>query len=497
MHRCASLSIRHNTSIAGNRFLDAREAASRGVPLAVQHNTIIRPQAMPAIAIANPGPVVLLENTVVSRAGISRGAELQLSAPVKGDLAAMGNSFTVQQAIQVKGRFLDLGVKPLPDPSAVSRLPFLPPMPPNAHHPISEVPPGADAAAIQAAIDGTVTLAGKGPVVHLPAGDYAIAQTLTIPAGLDVQLIGDGESSVLHWTGAEGGVVLRLVGPSKALLSDFTISADGKAEGILAENCDQPGARIFTEQVSLHDGNIGLLSRLARGYVELHDFAHAGNKVGVKVDAGNPPAGAASATRGHVAIFGGVSGNNALGYELSNGASLLVQDLWNSGGGSMAKLADAGNVTFNGGNLSASSDDGKANAKTPPAPGIVLDNFQGNAAFLGTPCTTHVLVQGDGKQTNLLLLGLQAADAHLLSNTAKQAQVALLDSRCDATDDKQPSTALPDQGNHDPLWLRKMLQHVNLLYPRPLGHLPAELTELSLYRVHIENYTTGLELKGN
>ncbi len=512
MRKCSSFSIRHNTSIAATIFLDAREAENRGVPLAIQQNIIIRPRQTPAIAIANPGPVLLLENTLVSRPGLPRGAVVQLSAPVKGDLVAAGNSFTGQDGIQVNGRFLDLGEKRLPNPAATPRLPFLPRTPPNMRPPIIEVKAGADAAAIQTAIDSAATRIGKGPVVHLPAGEYAITQTITIPAGVDVRLIGDGSSSVLRWTGADGGVVLRLAGPSKAMLCDFTIRAAGKAAGIVAENCDQPNAQIFAEQVSLDGGQLGLCSRLAQTYVELHDLSLANNQLGVQVDAGNPPADVAWTAREHLAIFGGASCNNALGYAVSGGASLLLQDLCYSGGGSMVKLSGAGNFTCNGGNSAPASDGSVAGAKppvtagaklppapvatTPPAPGVTLDHFQGNAAFLGVSFNSGVLCQGDAKQTNALLLGVQAPDAKLLASGSAQSPVVLLNGRCCPPNEMQPSTALPDQGKNDALWLRQMLNGVNTLTPRPLGPLPAGLTDLSLYRVRLENCTTALELQG-
>ena len=233
-----------------------------------------------------------------------------------------------------------------------------------------------------------------------------------------MRLIGDGDGTTLSWTGADGGAVLRLAGPSKATLCDFTIRAAGKAAGIVAANCDQRDARILADEVSLQGGQIGLRSRLSRTNVELYDFLHAGNKLGVQVDAGDVPATLPETERGHLAIFGGASSNNTQGYALSGGASLLLQDLCYSGGGSLVKLTGAGTFTCNGGNLSTSSDD---------AAGVTLDHFQGNAVFLGVPFSTPVQVLGDAKQTNALLLGVLSPDARLLPATAP-AQFALLDS---------------------------------------------------------------------
>ena len=169
MRKCSSFSIRHNTSISANTFLDASEVDRHGTPLAIQHNTIIHLRELTAMLIANPGPVLLLGNTVVSRPELQRGAVVQLTGPVKGDLVAADNSFTVQAAILVNGRLLDLGGQRLLVPPPQPRLPFLPRTPPNASAPIIEVQAGAGGAAIQTALDHAATLAGKGPVVR-PAG---------------------------------------------------------------------------------------------------------------------------------------------------------------------------------------------------------------------------------------------------------------------------------------------------------------------------------------
>src|SRR6185503_10830849 len=95
----------------------------------------------------------------------------------------------------------------------------LPPTPPNKRRKIFEVDPAGsdDAAAIQAQIDAAaMEAAGSRPVVHLPKGDYQLARTVVVPAGKDLQLIGDGDgdnATVLSGNGIDGPV-LRLEGPS-------------------------------------------------------------------------------------------------------------------------------------------------------------------------------------------------------------------------------------------------------------------------------------------
>ena len=85
-------------------------------------------------------------------------------------------------------------------------------------------------------------------------GDYKVAQTLVIPPGCDLQLVGDsaGETGTrLNWAGPEDGVVLRVMGPSHVTLRDLYLHAGG-ARALLVDDCDQPRGRIFADQLNVN-----------------------------------------------------------------------------------------------------------------------------------------------------------------------------------------------------------------------------------------------------
>ena len=107
--------------------------------------------------------------------------------------------------------------------------PELPGTLPNLHRPVFEVPIGADAAAIQQVIDNAAQLAGQRPIVHLPGRNYRLDHSLVIPAGSDLQLVGEsyGAGTIIEWTGTNASTVLRLAGPSRATLREFWIKMDG------------------------------------------------------------------------------------------------------------------------------------------------------------------------------------------------------------------------------------------------------------------------------
>ena len=134
-------------------------------------------------------------------------------------------------------------------PSTISTTePTLPGVEPNLHRPIFEVPVGADAATIQQVINSAAAQNGNRPIVHIPEGIYHITSTITIPANTDIQLVGDGNTT-LTWAGTGSGPILYLPGPTKATLRDFQLDGGYRpydphfAAGIVVDNIDQPGSR--------------------------------------------------------------------------------------------------------------------------------------------------------------------------------------------------------------------------------------------------------------
>ena len=122
---------------------------------------------------------------------------------------------------------------------------------------------GFTGAAIQAAINQAAAMpAGTNPVVHLQKGTYAVSSTITIPAEVPITFVGDGASehgSVLAWTGTGAGPVVWLQGPNEATLRDLSIFggvANG-VDGILIDNANQPGGRIYGYEVQTNGWSAG------------------------------------------------------------------------------------------------------------------------------------------------------------------------------------------------------------------------------------------------
>ncbi len=487
-------SLRGNYSTGSKCFLTASQF-SAGALCTIQGNTILNTTDAAAIQYHNLGPMLLIDNTIISNP-VAAGPAMAMtnSIPWGADLVAVGNTFTVENPIKVNGRLreLDNKVVKLEAPPE----PVLPPVAPNRRRPIIEVPANCEGAAIQAAISEAKQYQGQRPVVHIPAGQCKIAQTLVIPAGLDVQLVGDGYiyTSRLVWAGEGEGPVLRLEGPSRAILRDLHIVGGGRAEGVLLTACDRPNGRIFSEQLSTEGGlGIGLLADgLDRCDVSMHDYWHSGASDCSVRASGGPRRAAGQESEGRVALFGGGSSNNALTYDVRNGGYLISRDMWyetNKSPG-FVRLSDYGTFTFHAGIVALPPKD--------DTPAILLDNFRGKATFLSTelasvgPGNVIVKITGEGKETKALVLGaISRGKEPYFFNDSPQAQAALTSCQIGTDRGREP---LGNQGPQEDAFLREMLAQTRKEQPRPLVDLPPGTPDARLYRVFISDCTVGLHL---
>ena len=74
-----------------------------------------------------------------------------------------------------------------------------------------------------------------------------------LPAGKAIKIVGDGGSengTVIGWNGHGTGPGLRLRGPSRATVREMWFSfVNSGADAIAVDNADQPGGRIYCDQV--------------------------------------------------------------------------------------------------------------------------------------------------------------------------------------------------------------------------------------------------------
>ncbi len=405
-----AFSVVNNTSIGSRCFFDFATGHTWGSPVSLTGNRVLDPTGDWAVLLDNAGPYLVVDNQF-RLPGKTRGVRMTWA-----DQTLVGNRYSKTNAVEERGRFRRLAEKVVPANAISDALPPLPPTPPHRERKVFEVPAGADADAIQQAINEAAKLAGQRPVVHLPMGNYAIRKTLVIPDGCDLQLVGDsaGETGTrLNWTGPSDGVVLRVAGPSHATLRDFHIHA-GTARALLVENCDQPGSHILADQLNANGPTAKgspnaaslRLNSLDHADILLRSLQGSGNGGHwVEVLGGSEEKHATN----QVSIFTGATGSAAGQYHVSRGGRLVVRGVYHERSSDSLNglhLTDRGTLSIDATRFSY--------ATSPTSPTIAADNFHGLftlATCMLLPVETkqscRFELRGDGRDASVLALNNQ------------------------------------------------------------------------------------------
>jgi len=529
-HTCYC-AMRDNVSIGSRRFFHAK---AHGSLVHLQRNTIIDPKADDAMVFNTEGNVHLMDNVVVSRPGQTVGPVVRCGKM----LSALGNTFTVRNPIQNReyGQLYELDTKVVDRNTLNPAIPRLPGVLPRNPGPVFDVAKNADEQVVQKAINSAAEHArkhaGTRPVVHLSLGSYRITRPLVVPAETAIEIAGDGvvmapdrlRGTLLEWAGKDfSGPVMRLQGPSKAVLRDFGVVGPSRAPktqppvdrppaaslktAILVDQCDQAGARLHLEACNTEaTAGIGLFAdQLDNAGVQL--FAHEG--VGVSNEwkrqwdeagrrdplfpypavrvLGGPKTKAGKATAARVDLFGCNTGR----FDVRDGARLLVRDTWNENAGLPFHMTLTGNgrITYDTDNDSIYTHPRLKDA----GPGYVLDNFKGEFTLLnviGNFNAEHPLLgfRGDCTGGKVLVLGVGGVKRVGWQPDPKQAagsQMEVL--HCWLG--KVPKNPAPDAA-----FVKAMLRDTREARPTVLGQLPADVTDVRMYRVHTDRARIGLHL---
>jgi hypothetical protein len=206
----------------------------------------------------NAGSQVLLDNFIASAEKDDKRQPVHLAA---GDQLLLGNTFTITNPINTsvadvrkpRGRYRVIDNKILYQAEFKPPQLTLPRTPQKQNRTVYEVQPGTgnDGFEIQGKIDAAAQAGSPRPVVHIPHGAFSISKSLVIPAGKEIQIIGDGggeNGTSLTWKGQGREPLLRLAGPNRATIRDLSIHA---SNGVLIENADQPRGRVYANQLNL------------------------------------------------------------------------------------------------------------------------------------------------------------------------------------------------------------------------------------------------------
>jgi Pectate lyase superfamily protein len=494
MVNTGGFSARGNYSARSKAFFVSNSATNNPAIINIQQNVVVDPTDSMAIRLGNQGPGLIVDN-VIRSAPEATSPVVNWTSFIDADVASIGNTFTVSRPVVNNGRLMSMGDRIIARNAINAVEPALPGTLPNTKRSVFEVPPGADAARIQQTIDAAAAQNGSRPVVHIPDGKYSISQTLTLPAS-DIQLVGDGYGTILSWTGAGSGPVIRLRGPSKVALREIQIHGAGRADGLIVENADQMGSRVYMDQAQLRAGkqtNV-FVNGLDNTYVQLEDvgYAYSPEAVSVKV-IGGPRSSAGHSTAGRTNIYSGASAGNRISYDVSGGAKVLVRDLWYEGGAGpgFAKIHDRAIFTVDGARISSPVNG------VPAA--LDITNLHGRTAILSTHLDDRITIQGNGSRASVLVMGVfaeQKTSDYFLNASSPAARAMLVNSRHVATTlANNRSVPTKDEGGSDPAFVESMLSHTRRERAEPLRALPAGVTDVRMFRVWVSNGLNNVTLE--
>jgi hypothetical protein len=436
------------------------------------------------------GNILMLDNRFIEpdsgkNYAIDLSDNYQTSPP---DAVFIGNSFTRTKKVYLvtDGRFIDLQNKtgvpyapiaePGPKPFAVT-----------PDYPVFELDPRMNAAGIQKLINHADST-GKPAILHFRYGNYSINQTIVIPAGSPLILCGDGLSSILTWSGAAGGTLIRMESPARCSFQNLHLLGSSRADGIRVEDCDLPGNSIYGNEVMLYRGlktNL-LVNGISKTAIRFDDFQHNYCDTGTSVKLIGTDDPKASLLR----VFGGESSNKGNSYGLYRNARLLLYDTWYENPLTLPfmKLRGKGEFVLNGGKIA--SNNGSHDRF------IDIDSFSGKVTLseiiFYDPKKTLYFNDRIGSASFLAIGNLNWADSTngFFDLHSKKTQFSTINNRQNTG---RGSYRIPNLGNSSSQFVLSMIQTIR--QTRVSDHTPTpgkNNSHLTLDRLMIEGCINNL-----
>lgn len=521
--------LRGNVSIGSHAFFVASPMGRNFAPITAQDNIIIDSASSPFV-IGNIGPLMLVDNTILTLQG-SKYPVVSFTDWVPSDVLTLGNTFTANSDQVMSGNVgrkeqiddtyanrsefaFDASLEALRTDSVINP-PFLQPVCPT--DPASELLTCAYEASgpnweaeLQSKLDNN--LLADGSVVHIPTGAISISKQLVVPGGKNIQIVGDGPyaSTILQANPPAGSSMesmILLKSPARAKLREFSLDGVSKGiEGIKLEVNDRPGSRVFMSNAIPSGANdSGLRSEgIDQAMSELRSSTIFGMNDGILVQGGTSGK-LGKPTFGGVRSFGGM--DYALvgcTYTVNNGGKLVVKDSWHEsppvGSVCYVDLTDKGSATFESGQLN-----------TPGGDAFSVDSFDGDVSLIGfrvaqasAPVdgvnSVRVHIQ-DPQYSNLRFLAFGIGgftNEFFLSpsdTTAGANNIGL------AVSDYWPDPSaqsgwwpIVNVGRDDDEFIRAMFAQSRRTKPLPPLNVRSGLTDARIERMYIDRTTTAIHL---
>ncbi len=483
---------RHVTSVNSAVFFSAGAIGANPAQITIQNDTIIDPTGIP-LQLGNQGPLMLIDN-VIRMQNTSLPAVMAFEdSSVSKSVFSFGNTYTTSVA-PVSGANLPFqGVVKAYDDSVVDpsqipdvRIPTNVYVPENFNRVVYEVPAGGTDSDIQEQIALAAIGGGENAVVHMAAGMYHLNNSVVVPRGTRLQLVGDDSyETALLWDGIASGPAIELDADTVTLRALGVRVGKGKpGDGIKVPLTDQPGTQAIVDQAQLQGGNAYSINfdGLEHATAELFSTYTLGTKTGMTVSAG-PFRGAKIGALGVTNFYTGSlqSVGNATSFNVSAGGRLMIQDNWHDNGSTSPQnfvLSGSGMVTEQVGAVFMNSD--------KP---FEIDNFDGKVSLIGLMFTGNIVAHPGSSQTQLLVMGMNGINSQTY---IPQASSNLVVGNILNEYYTNAGHQLPSQATVDLQWLRGMLSQTRSEYPVQRLPMVNGSSRKRLMRVQAEGFTTAL-----
>jgi hypothetical protein len=227
----------------------------------------------------------------------------------------------------------------------------------------------------------------------------------------------------------------------------------------------------------------------------VEDFTHESQETGIGIRVlGGHLASTGNLQTGEVSIYSGSSDGEHLPYDVSNGARLLVRDVWYESSPSPAFFHSFGRATATLEGLQIG-----LGVNNQPTPGISIESLQGKVSILNVADDDRIVVSGNGVNAQVLGLGyIGQTVIPYFFNTANPAATAGLVLSSQVTHLLPGIRTVPtsNEGISDPAFVKSMLAQTRAAVQQPVTVLPSGVTDLRLYRVWVTGSTNNIHLYG-
>ncbi|MEO5995912.1 MAG: glycosyl hydrolase family 28-related protein [Chitinophagaceae bacterium] len=448
------------------------------------------------------GKITLMDNFFLNDSSVPFSIDYNSWCKGNYDLLSIDNSYNEANPQNLRKDFPSRvhSVEDKKFNSKTMRMPAIRPLQPFVSYikrKIFEVPADAGSEAIQKIINTASALKGQRSIVHFPMGNYNISKTIEVPAGSDIQIIGDGllyASVFKKITTNEGEFnFFNIKGPSYITVKDIQIDQEGARDKTVAfnfTNIDQPKSQVRIDQIYSKATNTLYIDKLNYTYFEKNNsFFSNGNTIigGDKVKTGTGTS--------RLNCFGGQSA----GVRLENNATMVAMDCWWEG----SYKKDFIPLNLNGnGNLTV---DGALYAPLDQDSGIVVNvsNFKGNIALLNMYLNGSIDVKPNSPGLNMLIWNIhiynkQDPFAFLRQKLASKIAMMGISSQCFNKDGVKCNTEelislsdvvinIPDLNG----FLNDLTKENRKSVPKPYINLANGVSNIYISRVSVLNGTTA------